>query len=540
MKKSLIIALLIGILFSFGALAQNNGTSPSGRTSAVDLYGPFMAGQGGFTTSRGGSQASAINPAAEGDAQRIIFDIGYLGLPNFGSSFSYEIGSLNLGAIIPTRYAVFGGSIWMMLNNHNSFNTGNILRLNLNAAKEIYPGMSIGAGLNIGRRWGSHGSAFTFAGDLGFRYNMGELGPLENFTWALTINGLGMSWIPHSYTPSGGVSFDAFRISGGDGQPDPLRINISTDLSVPTFQNVAGKFGVSLLISEMLNVSASMQFNLGENPRPSFIPSIGISFIWQLQPGGRRIIADRLPSDGDINIGIAARPLYNALGENVWAIGGGLIWNVGVVDTRPPVINVNYPDILWISPNNDGRADALEVPITITDDRYISEWVFEISDETGRPLRVIRNREIRPETQGVQNLIDRIMAVKSGVDVPPFMRWDGVFDSGELAPDGMYFFSITATDDNGNTSSVGPFAVFVDTLPPEIALEPFTNEDNIFSPGGGGDKNDITIVQTGSTEDLWEAGIYDSLGERIRAFSFIDSAPLTLIWDGTDDNGDVV
>jgi flagellar hook assembly protein FlgD/outer membrane protein OmpA-like peptidoglycan-associated protein len=536
MRKKLLLTIAIGLSLITPAFAQFDGITPVGANTAQDLYGPFFAGGGGFTTSRGGAMASALNPAAEGVAQRIIFNAGYLALAGLGGESGFSAGSAALGAIFPTKYGVFGGSLWFINSAFGSFPVGSYLQGNFNAAKELYPGMSFGLGLNIGYHFGG-GPAIT--GDLGFRYNMGTMGPFENFTWALTARGLGKSWIPYAFTPAAGVSLDVFRIRGKEGKADPLKMSFTTDFMAPTFQNLAGKIGLSFLIADIINVSGSTQFNIRENligNGPSVIPSIGISAILKLKSGGQRIIGGALPSDGELAVDIAAKPLYNG----IWAMGGGATWTVGVADKNPPVIIIDYPETVWISPNNDGKADDLEFPISITDERHIMEWVFEISDEYSTPVRVYRNKEIRPETQGVQNFLGRLKSVNTGVEVPQSMRWDGTLDSGGIAPDGRYFFTVTAKDDNGNTSSKGPYEVNVDNTAPDITLNPFTGEMNIFAPGSGGGRNTLTITQTGSREDLWEGGIYNSSGDKVKTFNYIDNEPAPIVWDGTDDSSIIV
>ena len=541
MQKRLFASLLAGFIVISSVFAQTDGATPVGANTAQDLYAPSMAGRGGFTTSTGGAPASALNPAAEGEAQRIIFDLGYLGLPGFGDERGYGFGSINVGAIFPTKVGVFGGSLRFLRSPFYSFPVDTSFQANINAAKELYPGLSLGAGLNFGF---NTGNTWTLSGDLGFRYNTGDLGPLENFTWAIVLRSMGRSWIPSMFTPAGGISFDFFHVRGKEGKPDPLRMTFALDLSAPTFQNLAGKLGLSFLFAEIITVSTSTQFNIVEtaqNTPPSPIPSIGIGAIIKLKSGRERIMGGALPSDGELAVDLAAKPLYNG----IWGMGGGVTWTVGVADKNPPQIAVNYPETLWISPNHDGKADYLEFPVTITDERYIAEWVLEIFDEQGiedaeEPGRVYRNKDIRPETQGVRNFFSRLGAVKKGVDVPAEMRWDGILDSGAVAPDGKYFFTITARDDNGNTRKAGPWEVNVDSTPPSITLTPFKDEENIFSPGGDSTKTILTINQTGSREDFWDGGIYDASGAKIRTFNFSGAEPVTLAWDGRDDEGAIV
>ena len=535
MRKIALSLLLVFV--AVAAFSLDDGATPVGANTAQDLYSPIAAGGGGFTTSRGGSWASALNPAAEGAAQRVIFDLGYMGLYGFGEAdgdSGFGTGAINAGAIVPTRYGVFGGSLRFLQSPFDSFAVGTSFQGNLNAAKEIYPGMSVGAGLNVG---GNDWNAFTLSGDLGFRYNIGNLGHLENFTWAAVARGLGASMIPPAFTPSGGVAFDVLRIPGGNGRPDPLRMRFSADLMLPSFQNAAGKMGLNILVAELVSISTSTQFNIRESINgapPSPVPSIGIGVNWTLRSNGR-IAGGKIP-EGELAADVAAKPLYNG----IWAMGGALTWTVGIADRTPPVITAQYPEPAWISPNNDGRADYLEFPLSITDERYIMEWIFLITDEFGTPVREIRNVDPRQQTQGVKDFISRLRAVRGGVEIPPSLRWDGAFDSGEIAPDGRYFFTITATDDSGNTGHAGPFEVNVDNTPPEISVRPFTGVTNIFAPGGNGARPTLAIEQSGSREDLWEAGVYNAASIQVRAFTFVDSEPSAIVWDGRDDNGLIV
>jgi outer membrane protein OmpA-like peptidoglycan-associated protein/flagellar hook assembly protein FlgD len=527
-KKRLIV--ILGLAVSMPVFSQTDGTTPIGANTAMSLYG-HAAGKD-YVTSQGGAPVSALNPAANGDAQRIVFDLGYLGLPGLGDESKYG-NALNLGALFPSRYGVFGGSLRFIQSPFNDFPVETTFGGSLNAAKELYPGMSVGAGFNFG-----FGNDWTLSADLGFRYNMGTLGPLEDFTWAVVLRSMGKSWISSMFTPVGGVSFDFFRIRRGDG-PSPLKIGFAMDLGFPTFQNMEGRAGLNFVIADLITLGTSTRFNIRESAGghpPSPVPSLGISANFKLKSGGRRLVAGTLPSDGELAAALGIKPLYNG----VYAMGGGVTWTVGVADKTPPVIIVDYPETVYFSPNNDGLADDLEFPVTITDQRYIAEWSMEIRDESGNVVRTYRNKERRPETQGVQNILNRLRDVKSGVEVPPAFRWDGYLDAGTVAEDGRYFFTITAADDNGNTAVTETFETVVDNTHPVVEISPLGEGMNIFSPDGDGNKDTLALRQSGSTEDLWDAGIYDAQGTRIRDFSVTNGAPEPLVWDGKDDAGHFV
>ena len=105
---------------------------------------------------------------------------------------------------------------------------------------------------------------------------------------------------------------------------------------------------------------------------------------------------------------------------------------------------------LFISPNNDGVQDELVIPLSINEKRYISEWSLVILNSEGTAVRTIGNKEKRPEELTVKSFFESLFSKKEGVVVPESVMWNGVLDSGEVAPDGTYFYYVTATDDNVN------------------------------------------------------------------------------------------
>lgn len=201
----------------------------------------------------------------------------------------------------------------------------------------------------------------------------------------------------------------------------------------------------------------------------------------------------------------------------------------------------------YISPNNDGVQDELVVPLDIKDKRYISEWSFIITDKNGNILRTIGNKHKRADTatdvfknlfsgEGIKGFFDNVgktFAPKSGVEVPSEVRWNGVFDSGEIAPDGTYFYYLTAKDDNDNESRTKTYSVVVDNTPPQIDLTQPSESEKIF---GAGLKPSINIKQSGSEEDLWTAKISDISGSVVRNYSWKNTSPKNISWEGENDN----
>lgn len=189
---------------------------------------------------------------------------------------------------------------------------------------------------------------------------------------------------------------------------------------------------------------------------------------------------------------------------------------------------------VYISPNNDGAQDVLEVPVKIKEKRYVSEWNFIITDEKGNVVRSIGNKEKRPEKIGFKKFFQQLVTPKAGVVIPEFVTWNGIMDNGEVAPDGKYFYSLSATDDNGNSSSTVPLTVIVDSTAPEIEIVQPSNDAKIF---GEGAKSVLRIRQSGSKEDLWTGVFSDVSGNPVKTLKWVESEPLTFDWNGTDDNG---
>jgi flagellar hook assembly protein FlgD/outer membrane protein OmpA-like peptidoglycan-associated protein len=192
---------------------------------------------------------------------------------------------------------------------------------------------------------------------------------------------------------------------------------------------------------------------------------------------------------------------------------------------------------IYISPNNDGVKDTLTVPFSISDKRYIAEWRLLITDENGNTVRKIVNKETRPVSLNFKEFWRIITRPKQSIPVPKSVVWDGAADSGEIAVDGRYFYSVQAMDDNGNISESEKRVVIVDCTPPLIEITQPSAQEKFF---GEGAKSSIRIRQTGSREDTWTASIADTSDAVVRLWAFNDSEPRDTVWDGRDDSGVLV
>ncbi len=188
---------------------------------------------------------------------------------------------------------------------------------------------------------------------------------------------------------------------------------------------------------------------------------------------------------------------------------------------------------IYISPNNDGIQDELVIPLSIRDTRYISEWALVIEDEAGNEVRTIGNKVALPESLTFTSFFRQLFTPKQGVIIPESVTWNGILDSGEVAPDGNYSYYVRASDDNDNESRTPSYSVVVDNTAPIVNLSQPSESAKIF---GGSNKAEFSITQDGSKEDLWTGQIIDNGGNVVRTFTWKNAEPQNIDWDGKDDN----
>jgi len=537
-----IIVLIIAFVWG-AALGYGQYLPPNGGNTLNDLASPSFLGGGASVTSLESPQADAINPAAAGLKQRTILDIGYIGLVGFGEvgDSGYRGHSANLGASFPSRVGVFTVSGHFVHSPFAGMDLGTLATARFSFAKDLYPDLLFGIGISF--TYGSNVTAdWSLAGNLGIMHLPGDIGFMKDFRWGLALQGLGKPFAPvpgrspypAPFTPVGGIAFDLV-------QAEAVRFGLFADLGFPFVQDIEFTLGGNLMIKETFGIQFATRFDLQEIVNPSLamrspVPSFGISFTFRTDiKEDSEFISERGWNRSEVKTQVAASPFQN----NIWGIGAGVNIPLGVIDSEGPEITVEYDETEYISPDNDGESDTLVLPIRIEDRRYIKGYALTFYNDEGEPVREIRNKELRFENRGFRNIWDRLTYVKQGVEIPEHLRWDGNSDGGSLVPDGTYTFSLISWDDNGNTTTTNPMSVVVDVTDPEITLE-VEAENSIFSPNDDGNKDTLTIDQSGSEEDLWEGEIYEIGGDTVRAFTWESGAPESFVWDGTNDDGILV
>ncbi|MDR2587860.1 MAG: gliding motility-associated C-terminal domain-containing protein [Spirochaetales bacterium] len=540
--------MLLAFLFCGGVCALYADYKPvPGTEDVYDLVSPLFLAGGASVVSQESPAADALNPAAGGLLQRPVLEASYIGLASFRDD-GWKGHAANLGASFPTRYGVVTGSFQFLHSRLDYMDLGNMGTFRLSFARDLYPDLLVGLGVHGTGGSGMPGgtSDFGVAADIGFLHIIEDMPVLADFRWGAAVRNLGKPYepvdklnYPAPFTPAVGMGFGVFRSAA-------FSFGIITDFSFPFCQDVRANVGGEIGIQDWLSINVSSRFDVRQRsdediPNRRLAPAFGITFVFKTDIVSENRILDSFLRDNEwerseVKPRVAAGPLH----EGIWAGGLGVTIALGVTDTTPPVIDIGPEEEIYISPNMDGVLDNLEIPLSITDERYVREYRFTVRDSSGAPVRVIENKEKRPENESLRGIIDRLFSAKHGIDIPSVLVWDGIGDSGVHVPDGNYSFTVEAKDDNGNHSITSARTFVVDTTPPEIVISPLSGADLIFSPDGDGSKDIIRITQRGSAEDVWEAKIVDAPGVSVRAFSWKNSLPASAEWDGKNDAGAVV
>jgi len=523
MKKILIISLLLcSAVFVYS------------QSGIQDLYSPMFLGQGENSADTFSPQSDTLNPAASGGRQNPAIDVSYISLSGFGSTSGFGHG-VNLGVSIPSGIGVFTGSGRFITSPLAGAYQDTFGTFNASFAKDLYRNLLFGFGIQS-----QFGSDWGLGLDLGIIHHYGPLIKkdtplLQDFSWGFAFRGIGKGYKPDPaglssptiFTPAIGASLTLLDTK-------PVKITFMPDVSFPAFQDIRTTAGLSISLFDIVSVNSAYTFDLRDynsgSSRP-FPVSFGVTT--SFNPFAKEKEARFTEAAEEGREGMAVNIAAANLAQDVWAFGLGSTLFLGFYDRNPPKIEMG-PTEPYISPNYDGTLDELTIPVTITDERYISGYQLTVYDDNGEAVRTIRNKEERPENETFQNIVQRFAAKKAGIPVPETLRWDGNSDSGTVVPDGDYTFVLESWDDNENVAAAPERKITVDTAYPEIKV---TTPYTVFSPNGDGRQDLLILQHTGSKEDLWKGTVLDSSDTAVKTFTWKDSKPDEISWDGKNEEG---
>lgn len=545
LKKEMIVkktaALIITIIIMLLPLSALPGSSGE---LAYQMSSPLFLSQGFNIFNRTTPQAVGLNPAAAAGFQRYILDANYINLERIDVEGYGGMGhGINLALSVPMKTGVVTTAVHYgdtLSYGDTALNFNNYAGLDVAFSKDLYEDVHFGFSLNgtygFGGEWGASLSA-------GLLFMYGDIGIFKDATLGAVVNRIGLGYAPNGRGFWASVQENITPAVGLEGtlvdQPG-FTLRGRGIVSLPAFSDLKLDGGADINLGGNVDLYTSLSLSaqdLINGDWETIIPGVGINVAIPLTPKEGRV--SRIGST-EMNLNGGFKTLY----DGIYAFGAGITMPFGVRDKEPPLIAMEFDknniQQANISPNYDGIQDELIVPFTVEDDRYIKGYKITVKDSSGNTVKEIYNKDERPENANFSNFFDRLFAEKESVAIPETFRWDGVSDSGETPPDGDYSFTLEFWDDNGNRAVTAPSYFALDNTQPELAMESPSGTGLIFSPDGDGNKDVFVIAQNGSQEEEWAGQIRDGEGRVYRTFTWNDSAPEELVWDGTDDEGEIL
>jgi len=548
-KKSMIAVLCIAFVCGSAVFGYD---PPKGASSLLSISSPWGLASTRTVTGSASPWASLMNPSSTAGSQLTQIEASYTGISDFGTGTQGWGSAASVMFSLPVPYGVWGGSAMFFSApaTMTSMPLGTSVSMRASFAKDLLSSLYVGSALEI--ELGSNaGFGWGIGLDIGATYAAGNWGFFKDVRLGLSLLDIGKGYstagLTGIFNGTAATSYpSAFTLGLGLRgyliQSYNWNLDAGIDLWSPSFQDLGADLSLGLgfrdFVSLRLGWSIGLRDTINGTGR-STLPSLGLSGTIPLGKGFT--FGGHSNKDASISASTAVAPLYDSL----LAVGTGFNLSFGLKDKTAPVIEATLPvafrGIAHISPNGDGEQDFLDIPVKITDMRYLAGWQMKIEDKSsGKIIKTIGETNDRVDSLGnFSDLRKALVFEKKSVGVPDSIQWDGKDDNGIVVPDGPYTVSLVAWDDNGNYNLdyQSCMTVVVDSKKPQVSvrsLEP----SMILSPDGDGSKDTLAFRNTGSVESGWKIEIADAAGGIVRTEEYKErSAPRDFAWDGTADNG---
>jgi len=187
-----------------------------------------------------------------------------------------------------------------------------------------------------------------------------------------------------------------------------------------------------------------------------------------------------------------------------------------IVDTLQPEIGLSINKAIF-SPGTGSSVSSVTLIPEIAVRSGIVDWTLDIIDSEGVVIQTWSRRESPAIHESV---------VFNGMD-----------NAGRRLSEGRYNGRLRVVYGNGFQPEVMSPPFIVDITPPSASV---SVNWNVFSPQSGSRRNQVTLSQTTSSEDLWYGKLSDSEGNNVNGWTWIEKADNTLVWDGRDSEGRLV
>jgi len=512
--KRLILISLVFILSASSSLvaSQIPGSQFYYLGSGISYFPLGASGVSYFMT----MDSNLYNPAAYADTKRITTDLSVGGLG--GSNFL-----LNARGSFPTNYGVITGN-FLMLDSPDGLTAGDVYGVKATFSKAISEEWLFGAGLNLGYAQGPEQDWLATL-DIGTIYRKSRDGTgfgLFDYSLGGAVKNLGKN-----------ISY-----SGYDGFP-PLAVDIGGNLEFVRAGFYKARFGTHVMVP-----FNPFNFFLGFGLENIFFDMVNVKLgvnlgVEEIDPMSFGVDVNFTIQDTELQVSYSFLPT-NFNGRKEYTHNAGISVAFGNYDTRPPKSEIAVEDI-YFSPNHDGTKDKQVFNLDISDNTMVFGWELDITDEQGKPIKSYAAEDVRKiRYMTIGKYLSRIFAKKEEVKIPKAVEWDGEDSAGELVPDGVYYYTLTAWDENNNKTTTEKGRVVVDTVVPLVHAE---SEYLLFSPNDDGVKDTLMFnveSENIAPEDAVILSVMDNKGNGIVEEKFEGAVPTQWVWNGRDKNGALV
>ncbi|UCB46367.1 MAG: gliding motility-associated C-terminal domain-containing protein, partial [Spirochaetota bacterium] len=457
--------------------------------------------------------ANLYNPAAYADTKRITTDLSVGGLG--GSNFL-----MNVRGSFPTNIGVITGN-FLMLNSPPGLTAGDVYGIKGTFSKAISEEWLFGAGINLGYAQGP-AEDFLASLDIGTIYRRSRSGTgfgIFDYSIGGAVRNLGKNI---SYTGYDGFPPLAIDLGGNLEfiRAGFYKARVGTHFMIPFNPiNFFLGFGLENMFFDMVNVKLGV--NLGVEEIDPLSVGVDVGFTIE---------------DTDLMISYSLLPT-NFNGTKEYTHNAGISVAFGKYDTKPPQADVSVDDI-YFSPNHDGVKDKEILNLDISDNTMVFGWRLDITDEDGKPVKAWEAEDVRKiRYMTIEKYVNRIFAKKEEVKIPQAVEWDGEDSKGNIVPDGVYYYTLTAWDENNNKTVTEKRRLIVDKVVPLVEAK---SELELFSPNDDGVKDSVTFgIKSANIEDddVVVLAIADKKGNNVIHKEYAGSIPQEYVWDGRDNAG---
>jgi len=456
------------------------------------------------------------NPASYADTKRVTADFttGGFGGDNF---------LLGVRGSFPTNFGVLTGNV-LMLTSPSGNTAGNLYGFKGTFSKFISEQWLFGAAINAGYADGPQ-TDFYSSFDIGTIYRREVDGTgigLFDYSLGFACKNLGKNI---SY--SGYDSFPPLEVDLG-AKAEIIRkgfykSRIGGHFAMPfnPFNTFFG-FGLENIFLDMVNVKLGLNFGI-DDISPF---SLGLDLNFDLK-------------DTDVQVSYSLLPVKWG-GEQQYTHNAGISVAFGTYDKKSPETYIEIQD-MYFSPNHDGVNDRAKFDVDIKDNTMVFGWKLEISDEVGKPVKsfVAQDvRKIRYMTLG--KYVKRIFSKKEEVEIPKIIEWDGEDAEGNIVEDGVYYYTLTAWDENNNQKVTEKKKIIVDKVVPLVEAK---TQMLLFSPNSDGVKDTLSFTIQSENIAAGDQVVIQLLnrdGNEVYRKDQTGIVPSEFIWDGRDTSGALV